>query len=504
MSRLKFFLVAICLSGMSWASAQAPVEKWNIFELSLDGNPVENPFTDVTLSVEFSHATKKVTVPGFYDGGDVYVARFMPSEEGQWTYLTTSNQKRLNGKKGGFLCTPPSQNNHGPVEVRNSYHFGYADGTPYYPIGTTSYAWAHQGDSLERITLRTLRGTTFNKLRMCVFPKDYPYNKNDPQFYPFVRDSSGRNDYSRFDIAFWRHFEQRVRDLRERGIEADIILFHPYDHGRWGYDNMPAGVYERYLKYALARLAAFRNVWWSMANEFDFMSGKNTTDWDKYFQLVRQEDPYGHLRSIHNGAVIYDHAKPWVTHASVQGHDLRRAREWRDKYRKPVLYDEVGYEGNLPEDFGDFSAEELLRRMWEGTVNGAYVGHGETFLHPRDILWWSKGGILHGRSPQRIAFLKKILEEDGDKALRPLDASICSWRNTSGQVSGVEGEYYLLYLGIHQPGELKFTLPDDGTYFIEIIDTWNMDITPVLGSFRGSFKLSMPGKPYMAVRIRRQ
>ena len=504
MNRHTFFLTAVFLLGTTCASAQTRVEKWDIFELSLDGNPVENPFTDVTLNVEFTHAAKKVTVPGFYDGGEVYVARFMPTEEGQWTYLTTSDQKRLNGKKGSFICTPPTRNNHGPVGVRDTYHFGYADGSPFYPIGTTSYAWAHQGDSLERVTLRTLRGTAFNKLRMCVFPKDYPYNKNDPEFHPFVKDSSGQNDFNRFDIAFWRHFEQRVRDLRDLGIEADIILFHPYDHGRWGYDNMPAGADERYLKYLIARLAAFRNVWWSMANEYDAMRHKTLADWDRLFQIAQAEDPYQHLRSIHNFSVMYDHGKPWVTHVSIQGHDMRRAREWREKYRKPVIYDEAGYEGNLPEDFGDLSAEELVRRIWEGTVNGAYVGHGETFLHPRDILWWSKGGILQGRSPQRIAFLRKIHEEDGDEVLRPTDASICSWRNTKGQVSGVEGEYYLLYLGIHQPGAVNFTLPEDGSFFIEIIDTWNMDITPVLGTFRGSFTLSMPAKPYMAVRIRRQ
>lgn len=32
------------------------------------------------------------------------------------------------------------------MTVRHTYHFGYADGTPYCPVGTTCYAWAHQGD----------------------------------------------------------------------------------------------------------------------------------------------------------------------------------------------------------------------------------------------------------------------------------------------------------------------------------------------------------------------
>ena len=31
-----------------------------------------------------------------------------------------------------------------------------------------------------------------------------------------------------------------------------------------------AAVDDRYLRYVVARLAAYRNVWWSLANEYDF------------------------------------------------------------------------------------------------------------------------------------------------------------------------------------------------------------------------------------------
>ena len=62
----------------------------------------------------------------------------------------------------------------------------------------------------------------------------------------------------------------------------------------------------------------------------------------------------------------------------------------------------------------------MVRRFWLGTARGAYVGHGETYLDPQDILWWSKGGLLHGESPQRIAFLRKILEDSPESGLVPL------------------------------------------------------------------------------------
>ena len=45
---------------------------------------------------------------------------------------------------------------------------------------------------------------------------------------------------------------------------------------------------DRYIRYAVARLAAFRNVWWSLANEFDIMPAKQESDWDRFFQVIRE------------------------------------------------------------------------------------------------------------------------------------------------------------------------------------------------------------------------
>ena len=79
---------------------------------------------------------------------------------------------------------------------------------------------------------------------------------------------------------------------------------------------------DRYLRYVVARLAAYRNVWWSMANEYDLMPNKAMADWDRIFRVVQESDPYQHLRSIHNCREFYDHSKPWVTHQSIQRPDL--------------------------------------------------------------------------------------------------------------------------------------------------------------------------------------
>ena len=471
------------------------IERWDIFELALNGPSIGNPFVDISLSATFQHEHRTVKANGFYDGNGIYRVRFMPDAMGEWTYETGSNHEQLDGVAGAFTCVaPPVQNqgiqNHGPVHVRNTHHFAYADGTPYISVGTTCYAWAHQGDALEEQTLSTLKDAPFNKLRMCVFPKDYTYSRNEPAYYPFERDEDGAWDFSRFNPAFFQHFEERVGQLRELGIEADIILFHPYD--RWGFANMGAENDDRYLRYLVARLSAYRNVWWSMANEYDLVPGKHEADWDRFFRIVQESDPHQHLRSIHNCREFYDHAKPWVTHQSIQHNDVSRTAEWRARCKKPVVIDECKYEGNVEQRWGNISAREMVHRFWLATVGGGYAGHSETYLHPDDILWWSKGGVLHGESPARIAFLRQLLEASGCRGLDPVHP----WG------AGVEGEYYLFYCGVAQPGAWTLELPRQREYKVDLIDTWAMTISPFEETYTGKFTLPMPTKSHMALQVR--
>ncbi len=490
----------------------AITEQWGVFELELAGSAEGNPFLEVELTAQFSYKHRTIEVDGFYDGDGVYRIRFMPDALGSWRYRTHSNRDELSGVEGTFICTASAPGNHGPVRVANTYHFAYADGTPYKQIGTTCYVWAHQGDELEEQTLATLQAASFNKLRMCVFPKHYAFNENEPERYPFPCLSRGSSrwtgswavdvqpgwafDFSRFDPSFFRHFEQRVEQLRDMGIEADLILFHPYD--RWGFTSMDAATDDRYLRYIVARLAAYRNVWWSMANEYDLMPNKSMADWDRFFRIVQEHDPYGHLRSIHNCFVFYDHSKPWVTHQSIQHGNLEQTRVWREQGRKPVVVDECGYEGNIWPSWGNITAQEMVHRFWLGTARCGYIGHGETYEHPEDILWWAKGGILHGESAPRLAFLRRILEDGPAAGLDPI-IDVPGMFPCAGQPHA----YYLTYFGVHQPAQMVFDVPDGEQYAAEVIDTWAMTATRLDEPVVRGATVALPGKPYQALILRR-
>ena len=141
-------------------------------------------------------------------------------------------------------------------------------------------------------------------MRMCVFPKSYLYNENEPDDFPFPGSIEEGFDLERFDTAHFRRLEQRIAQLGALGIEADLILFHAYD--RWGFADLGPAVDERYLRYVVRRLAAHANVWWSLANEYDLLWAKTEEDWERIAEIIGEEDPHGHLTSIHNCRPFYD------------------------------------------------------------------------------------------------------------------------------------------------------------------------------------------------------
>jgi len=480
------------------------VERWDVFEVTVKGKTAGNPFTDYTISGVFSSGKETKKADGFYDGDGVYKVRFMPSYEGKYSFEITGSA--IDGvAKGSFQCTAAKPDNHGPVRVANTFHFSYEDGTPYYPFGTTCYAWTHQTLELQKATLETLKDSPFNKIRFCVFPKNYPFNQNDPYTYPYVNTrvdgpikSNDGWDFTRFNPNHFQLFEKHILDLMALGIEADIIVMHPYDC--WGFSRMSIAEDDLYWNYVINRFSAYRNVWWSFANEYDHMESKTVEDWERYAVITCRQDPYGHLRSIHNGPHFYDHTKPWITHCSIQSSDMGQVENWRKRYNKPIVLDEICYEGNIFHPFGNISGQELVRRFWYATCLGGYAQHGETYIHPEDILWWSKGGVLYGDSPPRIAFLRRIVSEAPGHGFKTVHKW---WDNIAVPDQEEVGSYYLFYFDITRPAYRNFQFDDETLYKVEVIDTWNMTIEDQ-GIHKGDILVNLPGREYMAVRLTKQ
>jgi hypothetical protein len=448
---------------------------------------------DVELTATFVNSQDSVSCRGFYAGDGRFVVRMMATRLGEWSFRTTSNVPALDGVTGAFTVTAAEAGRHGPVRT-DGFHFIHADGARYRPWGTTAYAWIHQPAKTQDQTIAALASAPFNKLRMCLLPKSYVYTRNEPTRFPFPRAGDGF-DLTRFDTDFFDNLEFRIAQLARLGIVADVILFHPYD--RWGFADLGAEVDDRLITYTVSRLAAFANVWWALANEYDLVTSKTDADWERLAARVGETDPYGHPLSIHNCHTFFDHARPWISHASIQRIDVYRTAEnvteWRQAWRKPVVVDEAGYEGDIEFGWGNLRAEELVRRCWEGAVRGGYVGHGETYLNPEERLWWSKGGTLTGQSPARIAFLAQIVAASPSGVLEPCPSE---WDVPWG---GVPGRYLVGYLGAGQSRHVTVRLPP-GRFRVDVIDTWDMTVNRLDHVFSGEVEVPLPGKPYMAIR----
>jgi hypothetical protein len=166
---------------------------------------------------------------------------------------------------------------------------------------------------------------------------------------------------------------------------------------------------------------------------------------------------------------------------------------FRNQYRKPVIYDECRYEGDIPQGWGNLTAREMTQRFWLGTLSGCYVGHGETYKHPEDLLWWAKGGVLRGESPKRIQWLKDLM------ASHRRSTNSSPWAMTrAGSCSPSRASsicFYCLDMRSH-PVQLEGQRP----YKLDLIDPWAMTVTPIGTATAGEFALAAP-KPDMVYRF---
>jgi hypothetical protein len=482
-----FASAAVCAGQTSFPPK---VKQWDLQEIVLHSfRGYQNPFVDVSLSAKFACGGDQVSAAGFYDGNSTWKVRFMPQQQGRCEFQTVSNDPEINNQSGTFEVVSPAAGNHGPIRVAKTYHFSYSDGTPYFLLGTTLYNWLNRDEALQRETLDTLSQSPFTKVRFGLFPKWYVFNHVEPAIYPYVETSPLKFDLDRFNPQFFQAVEKRIVDLQKLGIEADVILFHPYDH--LGFAAMDAAHDDAYIRYVVARFSAFRNVWWTMANEYDLFDPKKTPglkvkDWDHMFQTLEASDPYHHLRGIHNAIEWYDHTKPWITHVLIQdgtGHPGRRLAGARAKYAKPIVVDEYGYEGNNGQGWGDLSATDEVSRHWDITMQGGYASHGETYVHPGGILWWAAGGTLVGGSPAELGFLKQIMTDAPFQDLVPSPELA-----QNGTVLAVDGEYYLLRVkNFVYNQHIEIQLKEGSQYSVDLIDPRLMKIYP-LGSTQGGLQ----------------
>jgi hypothetical protein len=410
------------------------VERWGIFEETVEGSPV---------AVEFRHAGGDTAYVESFAGADGrQVLRFMPDLEGEWRY-------ELAGQAAGFTCTPASQHNHGPVR-RVGEQLRWADGSAYNPLTTT---WIDRPDAADRWTeaCRAIAASPFDRVRIQARPGELA------------------------------KLDQRVRDLLAARAGAEVVIFGADGNG-------PDLADDQYVRELVLRLAAYRNVTWCVGSQ----SGR---DWRPVAELVAEYDSGRHLIAVHAAPADIDPGPPWFTHLSVPLENLRGVSALRRNYRKPIHVGDCGFEGNAAEPAASLTGPELLTRIWEGTIRGAHVAHGEWYVDAEGGPWSGGGPRPTGAVAQRLRLLRRVLDELPAEA-EPIE----DYRDAP--TLAVPGSYYLQYLGEHRFPERTFTVPA-GVYQVEVLDAWNQTVRRYTEEVADTLTVRLPGTQYQAVQIRR-
>jgi Protein of unknown function (DUF4038)/Domain of unknown function (DUF5060) len=423
---MRFVALLLLAAFPCLAAAQTNVPKWSVHEVTLTpSGSSTNWYIDPDASVTATFTgpagvTKRVN--GFWDGGNSFTIRFTPTVEGDWSYQTSATNSGLNGRAGKFTCIGPLAGSYGfpRIDARYPNSFLWDDGTRYFMWGQTYYdvvISALANDNWKEGVDKSL-AYGMNKVRLHVYAQDF--YKADVEFngYPDVQPYVGAStspDRDQLNIPYWRKLDEMVQYMGSKGVVADLIITNPYWSNRmFGTDEQN----DRFVKYVVSRYAAYPNVIWCLANEWNASKAyggsypQTKDDFDRMGGIVSANDPWraeGELLrplSIHNisasiGFEFFDSA--WPTYVANQYHNSRAVStpngdEWGNRMitynvklaysmgrHIPLANDEYGYIGQThpPLAVGVVMTRAMLRgAIWGIAVAGGYGSSGDIRLHP--------------------------------------------------------------------------------------------------------------------------
>jgi hypothetical protein len=176
---------------------------------------------------------------------------------------------------------------------------------------------------------------------------------------------------------------------------------------------------QRYYRYAIARLAAFGNVMWDLANEYRLFRDDAWAETMGAF--IKQCDPYDHLTSTHGHGDFRFGNVPWADFAMYQswdehgGYDFMLANRQRQTALGrmiPQVNEEYGYEDHYPHGWGENrqaparAALTRARLAWQIHLAGGYQTTGERA--DRGTGWGpdTGGGWINGRGDDTMTMLE--------------------------------------------------------------------------------------------------
>ncbi len=307
-----FASYGICTAGITVQLLTDPVPCYEMAVLSCHSTEtISNPFTSKTLTAQFSGPDgSPFSVEGFYNGNMTWLLRFMPNKPGVWSYTWQFNGQ--NGA-GSFTCVTKRNNKlhgHLRIDINNPHKIRHDDGTPLHWIGgkyldfdDPFYLTAERASVPERYAkskylplVRTYleaiaaRGLNGIVLKMRVLPLNY--------------------DLKSMDLDFLATADQIMAWCMELGINVQLNFFDTWGKRKSGADisiSNPAvtdlllephfaNTYVEetrfFIRYLIARYAAYPVTVWELWNEAERMKTEAKTASQLYVTYFQAYDPY--------------------------------------------------------------------------------------------------------------------------------------------------------------------------------------------------------------------
>ena len=181
-----------------------------------------NPYTQVSLNATLIGPTRTIRVNGFWDGGNLYKVRFLPTEAGVWEWTTSSNDPELDNQAGTFVCQGSS--NRGYVRVSHSLPYTFewaADRTPFFLMGDTIWHMYYNlrfldGSFQSVVDDRAVQ--EFNYAHGVVH--DFLHNEGGP-IYSTQDPEREMFDTDRLNPSYFHFLDRKIDYMNSKGMVAD-------------------------------------------------------------------------------------------------------------------------------------------------------------------------------------------------------------------------------------------------------------------------------------------
>ncbi len=354
-----------------------------------DDTRYRNPFADVTLQAAFTDPDgRRVAFWGFHDGdgqggatGKVWRIRFMPDKPGTWSWQARFSDGTA-GKAGTFECVAPGARP-GPLrpDPANPRWFMSADGSRRHLHGYYYLDYFSDHDDAFRDATASLQADGYT----LVMPMAYIRGRQtkgalrQPVQPTYAwRTDGDAVDFARFDLATWRRLDERIKWAADRGIALYTFDGFFPNIGK----HVPKEREDLYIRYTLARHAAFWNVLWNVGFEvWEHYPYQRVREWAA---KIRALDPWKHPVSWHDQGLRdkkYPHGVPEATYANLQK-EFRNARPafefvLANDFAKPVFASETNWE--QPDGTYDKprNRTEVRRGIWGMSLAGAMTMYAD-------------------------------------------------------------------------------------------------------------------------------